>query len=208
MDSCFAEIPVWVDGSVQFIDVETLVLKVHGVQESCNNFLPLTVRAVESWVEINHHVTAVKSPPMVKHPEGEISEAPISELYSSWTLKEWENNLQYPYFQHAARSRLELGECYLKAGCLQGGDEEFMAKKHTPWITRWEEQGWIGKCSKSFHRVKKCMCEIYRNCIYARSCPCNMRSSWSCYLLCSWSMECLSSPRFCCLQCLWTCKEL
>ena len=31
MDSCFAEVPVWVDGSVQFIDVETLVLKVHGV---------------------------------------------------------------------------------------------------------------------------------------------------------------------------------
>ena len=53
MDSCLMEIPVWVDGSVQFIDVETLVLKVHGVQEPCNDFLPLTVRAVESWVEIN-----------------------------------------------------------------------------------------------------------------------------------------------------------
>ena len=53
MDSCFAEIPVWVDGSVQFIYVETLVLKVHGVQEPCNDFLPVTVQAVESWVEIN-----------------------------------------------------------------------------------------------------------------------------------------------------------
>ena len=43
MDSCFEEILVWVDGSVQFIDVETLVLKVQGVQEPCNDFLPLTV---------------------------------------------------------------------------------------------------------------------------------------------------------------------
>ena len=65
MDSCFMEIPVLVDGIVQFMDVETLVLKVHGVQEPCNELLPLTVRAVESWVEINHRVTAVKSPPMV-----------------------------------------------------------------------------------------------------------------------------------------------
>ena len=31
MDSCFAEIPVLVDGTVQFVEVETLVLKVHGV---------------------------------------------------------------------------------------------------------------------------------------------------------------------------------
>ena len=83
MDSCFAEIPVWVGGSVQFIDVKTLVLKVHGVQEPCNDFLPLKVRATESWVEINRH----KSPPMVKHQEGEISDTPISKLYSSWTLK-------------------------------------------------------------------------------------------------------------------------
>ena len=49
---------------MQFIDVETLVLKVHGVQEPCNELLPLTVQAVASWVEIN---PAVKSPPMVKH---------------------------------------------------------------------------------------------------------------------------------------------
>ena len=98
MDSCFAEIPVWVDESVQFIDVKPLVLKVHGVQEPCSDLLPLTVQPVESWVEINRHVTAVKSPPMVKRREGEISEAPISELYSSRTLKQWENNLQYPYF--------------------------------------------------------------------------------------------------------------
>ena len=51
MDSCFSEVPVWVDGSVQFIDVKTLVLKVHGVQEPCNDLLPLTVQAVESWVD-------------------------------------------------------------------------------------------------------------------------------------------------------------
>ena len=98
MDSCFAEVPVWVDGRVQFIDVETLVLKVHGVQKPCNYFQPLTVRAMDSWVEVNCRVTAFKSPPMVKHPEGEISEAPISKLYSSRTLKQWENSLQYPYF--------------------------------------------------------------------------------------------------------------
>ena len=74
MDSCFTEILVWVDGSVQFIDIKTLVLKGHGVQKPCINFLPLTVQAVE----INHLVTAVKSPPMVKHWEGEIYKAPIS----------------------------------------------------------------------------------------------------------------------------------
>ena len=34
MDSGFSEVPVWVDRSVQFVDVETLVLKVHGVQIS------------------------------------------------------------------------------------------------------------------------------------------------------------------------------
>ena len=34
--SCFLEIPVLVDGLVQFIDEETLVLKVQGVQEPCN----------------------------------------------------------------------------------------------------------------------------------------------------------------------------
>ena len=54
MDSCFVEIPVWMDGGVQFIDVETLVLKLHEVQEPCNDFLPLTVPAVESVVEINY----------------------------------------------------------------------------------------------------------------------------------------------------------
>ena len=123
MDPRFAEIPVLVDGTVQFIDVETLVLKVHVVQEPCNEFLPLTVRAVEGWVEINRGVTAVKSPTMIKHREGEISEAPISELYSSRTLKQWENSLQYPFFRQASRSRLELGDC-LQAGCLQGVSEE------------------------------------------------------------------------------------
>ena len=69
-------------------------------------------------------MTAVKSPPMVKHREGEISEAPISKLYSSRTLKQWEDSLQYPFFRHASRSRLELGDCLL-AGCLQGGDKGF-----------------------------------------------------------------------------------
>ena len=70
MDSCFAEIPVLVDGKLHFIDVETLVLKVHGAQEPCNKLLPLIVKAVEGWVEINRRVTAVKSPAMVKHIEG------------------------------------------------------------------------------------------------------------------------------------------
>ena len=43
MNSCFAEIPVLIDGTIQFIDVEMLVLKVHRVQEPCNELLPLTV---------------------------------------------------------------------------------------------------------------------------------------------------------------------
>ena len=124
MDSCFADISVWVDGSVQFIDFETLVLKVHGVQEPCKDFLPLTIQAVESWVQINCRVTAVKSSPMVKHQEGEISKAPISELYSSQTLEQWKNRLQYPYFRHVSRFRLELGKC-LQAGFLLRGEEEF-----------------------------------------------------------------------------------
>ena len=63
MDSCFAEIPVWVDRIVQFVNVETLVAKIHREQESCNDLLPLTVKAVESWVEINRKVMAVKAPP-------------------------------------------------------------------------------------------------------------------------------------------------
>ena len=46
-----------------------------------NDVLPLTVRAVESWVEINCQVTAVKARPMVKHQEGEIFKAPITELF-------------------------------------------------------------------------------------------------------------------------------
>ena len=88
MGSCCLEIPVLVDGIVKFIDVETLVLKVNGVQELCNELLPLTVQAVESWVEINIRVTAVKAPQMMKHREGEISEAPVSKLYSSRVLKQ------------------------------------------------------------------------------------------------------------------------
>ena len=43
MGSGFAEVPVWVDRSVQFLDVKTIVLKAHGVQEPCNNSLSLTV---------------------------------------------------------------------------------------------------------------------------------------------------------------------
>ena len=67
---------------------------------ACNECLPLTVRAVESWVGINHQGTALKAPPMVKHQEGQISEgeALISELYPSRILKQWENSLQYLYF--------------------------------------------------------------------------------------------------------------
>ena len=99
MDSCFAEVPVLADGKVQFVDEETLVLKVHGAHEPGNGLLPLTIRAVEGGVEINRRVTAFKSPTMVQHVEGKISEAPISELYSSRTLKQWKNSLQYPFFQ-------------------------------------------------------------------------------------------------------------
>ena len=66
MDTRFAEVPVLVDETVQFIDVETLLLRVHVGQEPCNEFLPLTVRAVEGCVEINRGVTAVKSPTMIK----------------------------------------------------------------------------------------------------------------------------------------------
>ena len=124
MNSRLTEIPVPMDSTVQFIDVKTLVLKVHGVQEPCNELLQLTVRAVESWVDINHLVIAAESPLMVKHRDGEISEAPVSELYSSRMLKQWEDSLQYPFFRHASRSRLELGD-WLEAGCLQGEDEEF-----------------------------------------------------------------------------------
>ena len=39
-------------------------------------------------------------------------------------LKKWEKSLQYPFFRHMSRSRLELSE-RLQAGCLQGGDEKF-----------------------------------------------------------------------------------
>ena len=39
-------------------------------------------------------------------------------------LKQWEDSLQYPFFRHASRSRLDLVDCLL-AGCLQGGDEGF-----------------------------------------------------------------------------------
>ena len=34
---------------------------------------------------------------MVKYRDGEISEAPVSELYSSRMLKQWEDSLQYPF---------------------------------------------------------------------------------------------------------------
>ena len=73
---------------------------------------------------INRRVTAVSSLPMAKHREGEILEAPVSELYSSQVLRHWKNSLKYPFFQHASRSRLESGEC-LQAGCLQEGRERF-----------------------------------------------------------------------------------
>ena len=32
MDSCWVEVPVLAKGKVQFVDVETLVLKAHGVR--------------------------------------------------------------------------------------------------------------------------------------------------------------------------------
>ena len=51
---------------------------------------------------------------MVKHREGEMNR----------TLKQWKNSLQYTFFRHACRSRLELWDC-MQAGCLQGGNYEF-----------------------------------------------------------------------------------
>ena len=109
IDLCFAEITMLVDGPVQFVDVESKVLKVHREHELCNDVLPLTVRAVESWVEINRSLTAVNSPPMAKQREGEISEAPVSKMYSSQVLKQWENSLQYHFFYHS----LDQGLCQL-----------------------------------------------------------------------------------------------
>ena len=73
MDTLFGEVPVLVDETVQFIDVENLLLRVYVVQEPCNEFLLLTVRAVEGCVEINRGVTAVKSPNMIKYREGIIT---------------------------------------------------------------------------------------------------------------------------------------
>ena len=209
MDTRFAEVPVLVDETVQFIDVETLLLRVHVVQEPCNEFLLLTVRAVECCFDINRGVTAVKSPTMIKYREGIVTlpdlttrsirigdsvlydyvpqgiihvdsqviscqgtqvrlgsqmveeslvlsqdrleltegefiikedgemEASVSRIslaascqltqgscVSSESVFLWENSLQYPFFGHASRSRLELGDC-LQAGCLQGVSEEF-----------------------------------------------------------------------------------
>ena len=40
-------------------------------------------------------MTAAESPLMVKHREEEISEAPVSELYSSRRFRQWEYSLQY-----------------------------------------------------------------------------------------------------------------
>ena len=43
---------------------------------------------------------------------------------SSESVFLWENSLQHPFFGHASKSRLELGD-YLQAGCPQGVSEEF-----------------------------------------------------------------------------------
>ena len=43
---------------------------------------------------------------------------------SSESVFLWENSLQHPFFGHASKSRLELGDC-LQAGCPQGVSEEF-----------------------------------------------------------------------------------
>ena len=79
MDSCFAEVPVLVDETIQVRDVASLAASRRLTQGSC---------------------------------------------VSSESVFLWENSLQYPFFEHASRSRLELGDC-LQAGCLQGVSEEF-----------------------------------------------------------------------------------
>ena len=61
MVSCCAEVPVLANGKVQFVDVETLVIKVQGAQELCNRLLSLTIRAVEGGEKINRRLAAVKS---------------------------------------------------------------------------------------------------------------------------------------------------
>ena len=51
MDSCWAEVPGLANGKVQFVDVETLVLKVQGAQEPYNRLLSLTIRGAEDGLE-------------------------------------------------------------------------------------------------------------------------------------------------------------
>ena len=51
-------------------------------------------------------------------------EAPVPEIYSSRTIKKWEDSLHYQFFRHVSRSRLELEDC-LQAGCLLGGHKGF-----------------------------------------------------------------------------------
>ena len=48
---------------MQFVDVESNVLKVNCEHKPYNDLLRLILRAVESWVKINRWVTVVKSPP-------------------------------------------------------------------------------------------------------------------------------------------------
>ena len=79
MDSCFAEVTVLVDETVQVRDVASLAASRRLTQGSC---------------------------------------------VSSESVFLWENSLQHPFFGHASKSRLELGDC-LQAGCPQGVSEEF-----------------------------------------------------------------------------------
>ena len=102
-DSSFVELPVLADDKIQFTD---------------------TRRDVEGGEEINRGVTAVKSSVKMKHIEGEISEAPISELGSRRTSKCWENSLQDPPFRKISRARLKLGDC-LQTGCTPSTSEVF-----------------------------------------------------------------------------------
>ena len=81
--------PRKLDGSVLFVEVETLILQVHGIQEHYNNSLSLTVRAVESWVGGHSWVIDVNPSLLVKHREEEISKVHISKLYPNRTLKQW-----------------------------------------------------------------------------------------------------------------------
>ena len=76
------------------------------------------------------------------------------------------NSLQYPYFRHASRSRLELGEC-LQTGCLQGGKEEFEHSGEPYSLNSlWGGGERAGRCSESVCRVVECLGKVFCSSFY------------------------------------------